>query len=307
VTTLTPLERPATAGGKLSLTKEEVTKLEADERARVDRAARPSPGDREAPPVGNNSVGGYNDFWMNRGETYFVVDGQYRTSIVIDPLDGRVPQPTAEARARAARGRGLPTSDAPESAAPTARGDYDNIEQRPIAERCIMAFGSTSGPPSLPNGAYNNLKQIVQTPDYVMILVEMVHDARIIPLNKPHGPAHIRKWMGDSVGRFEGDTLVVETIHFTDKTRFRNSTDQLKVIERFTRVDPKTILYRFTVEDKSTWPTPWTGEYPWQGTDKQIYEYACHEGNHAMGNIMRGARLLENEAAEVAKQQQRER
>jgi hypothetical protein len=302
VSTLTPLERPDAAGGKLSMTMEEAARIEAAEKARVERAARASKGDREAPPVGNN-VGGYNNFWIHRGDSSFMIDNQYRTSIIVDPPDGKVPALTAEATARAARGRALaPTSDAPESANPTGVGAYDNIEQRPLAERCIIAFGSTSGPPSLPNYFYNNLKQIIQTPDYVVILVEMVHDARIIPLNKPHGPSHIKKWFGDSVGRWDGDTLVVETTNFNNKTRFRGSTENLKVIERFTRVDPQTILYRFTVEDKATWPRPWTGEYPWVATNEHIYEYACHEGNYAMGDIMRGARLIENEEAEAAKQ-----
>jgi hypothetical protein len=292
VSTLTPLERPDNAGGKLSMTKEEAEKIEANERARIERAARSSNPNRPAPAVGQ-SVGGYNNFWIHRGESAFMIDGQFRTSIIIDPPDGKVPPQTAEARARNARARGLPTSDAPESLAPSALGDYDNMEQRPIAERCILAFGSTSGPPSLPNYFYNNLKQIVQTPDYVVIFVEMVHDARIIPLNKPHGPKHIQRWMGDSVGRFEGDTLVIETTNFTNKTRFRGSSPDMKVTERLTRIDPKTILYRFTVEDKATWPTPWTGEYPWVATSEQIYEYACHEGNHSFGGIMRGARVLE--------------
>jgi hypothetical protein len=298
VSTLTPLERPDAAGGKLSMTKEEAEKIGADERARIDRLAQSSNPDRNAPPAGRN-VGGYNYFWIDRGDGAFMIDGQYRTSIIVDPPNGKVPQQTAEAQARNARNRALaPTADAPESANPNGIGSYDNIEQRPLAERCILAFGSTSGPPSLPNYFYNNLKQIVQTPDYVLILVEMVHDARLIRLNKPHDPPGIRKWMGDSVGRWEGDTLVVETTNFTNKTRFRGSTENMKVIERFTRTGPKSMLYRFTVEDKETWPTAWTGEYPWVTTDEQIYEYACHEGNYAMGDIMRGARVLEKDAAE---------
>jgi len=170
------------------------------------------------------------------------------------------------------------------------------VELRPLGERCILGFGSTSGPPTLPNYFYNNYKQIVQTPDHVMILVEMVHDVRIIPLNKPHAPAAVRKWMGDSVGRWDGDTLVVETTNFTNKTRFRGSSENVKVTERFTRTDDGTILYRFTVDDPSTWVTPWTGEYPWVATTERIYEYACHEGNYALQNILRGARAQEKAA-----------
>jgi hypothetical protein len=133
-----------------------------------------------------------------------------------------------------------------------------------------------------------------------MILTEMVHDARIIRLNSEHVPQNIRKWMGDSVGRWEGDTLVVETTNFTDKTRYRGSSENLRVVERFTRVAPDALLYRFTVEDPSTWARPWTGEYTWPATSERIYEYACHESNYALENILRGARR--READEAAKQ-----
>jgi hypothetical protein len=150
----------------------------------------------------------------------------------------------------------------------------------------------------LPTYFYNNMKQVVQTKDSVMILTEMVHDARVIPFASTHRPASIRTWLGDSIARWEGDTLVVETTNFTDKTRFMGSSENLKVTERFNRVDDKTLLYRFTVEDPTTWPRPWTGEYTWAlaGPDEQLYEYACHEGNYAMEGILKGARLLEAEA-----------
>ena len=133
----------------------------------------------------------------------------------------------------------------------------------------------------------------MQTPDHVIIMNEMVHDARVVRLNAPHLPPSIRKWMGDSVGRWDGDTLVVDTTNFTDKTRFRGSTEKLHVVERFSRVDAKTLLYRFTIEDPGTWAAPWTGEYTWPATDEHIYEYACHEANYALGDILRGARLKE--------------
>jgi hypothetical protein len=142
---------------------------------------------------------------------------------------------------------------------------------------------------------YNNLHQIVQTKDYVLILNEMDHDARIIRMNSEHLPSTIRRWMGDSVGRWEGDTLVVDTTNFTDKTRFRASTESLHVVERFSRVDAKSLLYRFTVEDPATWTRPWTGEYIWPATDEQLFEYACHEANYALGDILRGARQREAE------------
>jgi len=181
-------------------------------------------------------------------------------------------------------------------------GAYDDPERRPLGERCLMGFGSTSGPPVLPNYFYNNLHQIVQTPDSVLILTEMVHDARVVRINGEHAPKAIKKWMGDSIGRWEGDTLVVDTTNFTDKTRYRGSTDALHIVERFTRVDAKTLLYRFTIEDPNTWEKPWTGEYTWPATDEQMYEYACHEGNYAMGNILRGARLKEADDAKKTKQ-----
>ena len=158
------------------------------------------------------------------------------------------------------------------------------------------------GPPVLPNYFYNNLHQIVQTRDAVMILTEMVHDARIVRMNTQHLPKKIRKWMGDSVGHWEGDTLVVDTTNFTDKTRFRGSSEDLHVIERFSRVDAKTLLYRFTIEDPATWAKPWTGEYTWPATGEHIYEYACHEANYALGDVLRGARLREaDEAAKTKK------
>jgi hypothetical protein len=297
--TLTPLERPDTAAGKLSLTQEEAAAIAKAERDRVEARAQPSNPNRPVPVVGGN-VGGYNNFWIDRGSSAFVVDGQHRTSIIIDPADGKIPPTTPEAQRRNRGARGsvvLPTSDAAESAAPEGRGAFDDVELRPLAERCILAFGSTSGPPSLPNYFYNNNKQIVQTPDSVLILVEMVHDARIVRLNSQHPPSHIRKWMGDSIGRWEGDTLVVETTNFTNKTRFRGSSENMKVIERFRRVDEKTILYRFTIEDPATWTRSWSGEYPWESTNDQIYEYACHEGNYALGDILRGERVLDNERA----------
>jgi hypothetical protein len=301
--TLTPLERPDNVGGRLTLSPAEAAEIERVEKQRVETRARPSDPNRNAPPVGGN-VGGYNNFWIDRGSSAFTVDGQFRTSIIVEPPDGKIPQmlPSAVRRNRGARGTVVrPTSDAAESVAPEGQGAFDDIELRPLGERCILGFGSTSGPPTLPNYFYNNNKQIVQTPDYVMILIEMVHDVRFIRLNGGHAPPAIRKWLGDSVGRWEGDTLVVETTNFTNKTRFRGSSENMKVIERFRRADAGTILYNFTVVDPETWSTPWTGEYPWVRSDDHIYEYACHEGNYAMGDIMRGARLLEAEA-EAAKE-----
>src|SRR4051812_1644649 len=268
--TLTPVERPA--GTPLVLTDEQAAKLEKAVAARKSSQDAPIKADRDAPPVGGDgsagaagNVGGYNSFWIDSGSRYSVIEGQKRASIVIDPPDGRLPQMTPAARQRLARNV-RPTSDASareDDPGFEGAGAYDDPERRPLGERCLLGFGSTSGPPVLPNYFYNNLHQIVQTPDSVLILTEMNHDVRIVRLNGTHRPAEVRSWLGDSIGWWDGDTLVVETTNFTDKTRFRGSTAQLKVTERFSRIDARTLLYRFTVEDPQTWTQPWTGEYTW--------------------------------------------
>ena len=302
---LTPLERPARLPAVLS--DAEAAKLERDIAIQEQKARAPIRGEREAPPKGGDgsigpagNVGGYNTFWIDRGTHYSIVDGQKRSSIVVDPPDGRVPPLTAEARRRAASRLGAaarPTSDASESRVPGLEppGSYDDPERRPLGERCLLGFGSTSGPPVLPNYFYNNLHQIVQTPDTVVIHTEMVHDARIVRMDAPHLPAAIRKWMGDSVGHWEDDTLVVDTTNVTEETRYRGSTAGLHVVERFTRVDGRSLKYRFTIEDSATWATPWTGEYTWPMTEERMFEYACHEANYALGGILSGARLREKE------------
>jgi hypothetical protein len=302
--TLTPVERPA--GQAATLTPEEARTLEALAASRRETADGPVTAERTAPPVGGDGstgaaggVGGYNNFWLDPGSSYTVVNGQKRSSIVVDPPNGRVPAITPEARARLLAGRTVRTSDQTQRESDPGLeppGSYDNPEQRPLGERCLLSFGSSSGPPALPTYFYNNLHQIVQTRDTVMILTEMVHDARIVRLNAEHLPSSIRKWNGDSVGRWEGDTLVVDTTNFTDKTRFRGASENLRVVERFSRIDEKTLLYRFTVEDPATWATPWTGEYAWPATTDQMYEYACHENNYALEGILRGARFREAEA-----------
>jgi hypothetical protein len=227
------------------------------------------------------------------------VDGEKRSSIIIDPADGKVPpmKPEAVRRNNALRA-GAVAPDAGEAAAAAGPpGAFDGPELRPLAERCLLGFGSTSGPPALPNYFYNNMKQIVQTPTQVLILNEMVHDARVIRMNARHLPEHMKFWMGDSIGHWEGDTLVVDTTNFTNKTQFRGSGEKLHVVERFRRVDAHTILYRFTIDDPETWDKSWTGEYPWVGTTENLYEYACAEGNYALGNMLKGARVKEAEDA----------
>jgi hypothetical protein len=285
--TLTPLERPREAQGRASLTPEQAAAVERAAAARRERGLRPSSGDRAAPPRGGvdaaGGVGGYNGFWVDRGSSVTSVGGEARTSLVVDPPDGRVPPLTAVGRQRVAARRQLAEV-------------YDNVEARPLGERCLMGFGSTAGPPALPV-LYNNIKQIVQTPQHVMILNEMVHDARIVRMNGQHLPRSVRRWLGDSTGRWEGDTLVVETTNFTDKTGFRGSGEHLKVVERFTRVDEKTLLYQFTVEDPTAWTRPWSGEYTWAWSDQPVYEYACHEGNYSLEGILRGGRRQDAEDA----------
>src|SRR5580692_6848270 len=277
--TITPLERPAALSGKATLTDAEAVALEkksAEELAKVDGAS-------EGPllaAAGSSGTGGYNVLFIDRGSEFARVDGVKRTSLVVDPPDGKVPPMTPEARQRmAAAFRG---------------GRYDSVNERPLAERCLLGFGSTSGPPMLPV-LYNNNYQIVQTPDTIMILVEMVHDVRVIRMNAPHLPKSVDKWLGDSVGHWEGDTLVVETTNFNPQNRFRGSSENLKVIERFKRVDARTILYRATIDDPSTFTKIWSVEYPFVSAKGPVYEYACHEGNYAMPDILGGARKLESE------------
>jgi hypothetical protein len=303
--TLTPVERRP--GVPLVLSDAEAARLEQEVAQRTDALAAPINGDRQAPPKGGDgspgpygNVGGYNNFWLDPGSHYTVVDGQKRSSLVIDPADGRVPPLTPDARQRRSTSdyAPRPTSDQaareddPGFEGPSA---YDDPEIRPLAERCLLGFSSTSGPPILPTYFYNNLHQIVQTADSVIILTEMVHDARIVRMNAQHAPKNVQKWLGDSVGHWDGDTLVVDTTNFTDKTRFRGSTDNLHVVERFSRMDARTLRYQFTIDDPATWTRTWTGEYAWPLTENLIYEYACHEGNYALGNILRGARQKERD------------
>jgi hypothetical protein len=230
--------------------------------------------------TGSAGTGGYNALFIDRGSEFARVDGVKRTSLIIDPPDGKVPRMSAEA------GRRL--------AASYVGGGFDSVKERPLSERCLIGFGSTSGPPMLPV-LYNNNYQIVQTPDNVLILVEMVHDARIVRMNAKHASPNVRLWLGDSVGHWDGDTLVVDTTNFTDKTRFRGSTENLHVVERFMRTDAGTILYQATIEDPAAFSRPWTIEYPFLATKGPIYEYACHEGNYSLTDILGGARKKEAE------------
>jgi hypothetical protein len=276
--TLTPMERPAAFAGKATLTDAEAAEYEKTdlEASNIDKKQ----GSTLLRLTGDTETGGYNNLFIDRGSELARVDGVKRTSLVIDPPDGRVPLVTEEVRQR--RGRGFANR-------------YDSFADRPLAERCIVGFGSTSGPPMLP-ALYNSNYQIVQTRDTVMILVEMVHDVRVIRINGTHKPSNIRQWLGDSIGHWEGDTLVVDTTNFTNQTRFRGSSENLHVIERFQRVDANTILYRVTIDDPATFTKQWTMEYPFVATAGPVFEYACHEGNYAMPDILGGARKQEAEA-----------
>ena len=277
--TLTPMERPQQFAGKAT-----VSDAEARAYEKQDLSTNTLDGDvnnEENQRTGGAGVGAYNNLFVDRGSELARVDGVKRTSLIIDPPDGKMPALTSAARERNTNtGRGF--------------NRYDSVADRPLSERCIIGFGSTSGPPMLPV-LYNNNYEIVQTPNYVMILVEMVHDIRVIRINGTHKPPEVRQLLGDSIGHWEGDTLVVDTTNFTGKTRFRGSSENLHVIERLRRVDANTILYKATIDDPSTYAKQWTIEYPFLATAGPVYEYACHEGNYAMPDILGGARKLESE------------
>lgn len=289
--TMTPIQRPE--GQAAVLTPEQVAQLEGRRVEHILEEAAPSDPDRPAPPVGGDGstgaaggVGGYNYFFIDAGDRVAIYDGEHRSSLITDPPDGQRPELTPEARARLAEARELRSRF----------GQYDNPENRPLAERCIMSFGSNAGPPMLPNYFYNNNYTLVQTPDHVMIVTEMVHDARIIRIGDgPRLPKHVRPWMGDSWARWEGDTLVVETtnVHPDQTLLGIPPSEDMRVVERLTRPDERTINYEFTVIDPQTYVRPWGGEVPFKRLDALVYEYACHEANYALFNVLSGARAEE--------------
>jgi len=286
--TLTPFARPTEYGDRLTMTAEEAAKIEHTEAAGVAAANEPtdpSKGIQDLPTdCGRGFTGvncGYNTFWVDPGTQVMTINGEKRTSI-LTTHDGRVPPRKSGATAMAQRPRG---------------GFVDGPEARSLGERCIMSFGSSAGPPMIPL-LYNNNYQIVQNKDYVVILVEMVHDARIVRLNGQRKPDGIRQWMGDSVGRWEGDTLVVETANMRPEQRFSGVSEGVKFIERFTRTGPDKIVYEFTVDDPAVWDQPWGGQVAMNASNEPLYEYACHEGNYALPGILAGAR--EEERAKAA-------
>ena len=271
--TRTPLERPEEFRGRPFITEQEAVAYEKRILTQGNRDRRD--GDPEA-----DVARAYNELFFDQGDKLSRIDGRIPTSIIIDPPDGRIPPLTPDAQARVDAMRAY-----------VKLHPADRAQDRALTERCI--YWATAGPPMLP-GPYNNLYQIYQTPGHVMLLSEMIHEARTIPLDgRPHVPSSVRLWTGDSRGHWEGDTLVIETTNFTGKTRFRGSSENLKVTERLTRVDAKTILYRFTIDDPTSFTKPWTGELPLVATPGPIFEYACHEGNQAMVDILAGARAQE--------------
>lgn len=282
--TQTPLERPEEFGDKGFLNEEEARAQMQEWRERYERLGEDIDPER-APPTDGDVDFGYNSFWWDPRDTAVELDGQYRTSIIVDPPDGQIPWRDGERQDNSLRGtwRSRP-----------GVADFDAPELRPLAERCLLTFSSGSGPPMMPT-LYNNNYQIVQTPDHVMILVEMVHDARIIPLDQQHRDSDLEKWMGDSVGYWEGDTLVVQTRNFHPQQSFRGSSAEAVITERFEFVGPDKLKYAFTIDDPQTYSQTWTGELALnrKPPDEVIYEYACHEGNYAFPGIMAGARRQE--------------
>jgi hypothetical protein len=277
--TATPMERDSKLGMRRAYTKEEAANIRkaAIDRVQADAAPADPNAKQEAgalPPVGN-----YNLFWTERGDDPVLIDGEYRTSMIIDPPNGRFPSLKPEAMAK-------------RSGARKYRGMADGPESRSLGERCILSFGSSAGPPMLPT-MYNSTYQIAQSPGLVIFHVEMVHDARIVRIGGTHPPQAIRKWMGDSIGHWEGDTLVVETTNFRPEQSFRGSSENAVITERFRRVAADKIIYSFTVNDPETFTAPFTGELAFDTYPGNIYEYACHEGNYGLPGILAGARAEE--------------
>jgi hypothetical protein len=268
---LTPLERPGAFAGKDAITDEEAAEFAQQ---RIESGNK----DRRDGGAAADVERAYNDFWWDFGTRV-----AKQTSLVVDPPDGRIPEVTAAARQRAEQ----------------RRGKFDNPEERPLAERCILGFNS--GPPMVPS-AYNNNVRIVQTADRVVIHNEMIHSARIVDLARTaHHPPSLRFLTGDSIGRWEKDTLVVDTTNFLKDGAFRGATPGMHLVERFTRVDADTLRYDFTVDDPETWVKPWSASIPMVRTEQPMFEYACHEANYALEGVLRGARYQEKQAQTTKK------
>jgi hypothetical protein len=277
--TYVPLERPQ------GVTKEFYTPDEAEEAIKK-AAAREA--EQTEPGTTADVHYDFSQFGLDRSQS--TISHSLRTSLVVDPPDGKIPPVNAQGQKRAAERA---------AARKQAGGQYDSVQNMPIGSRCIIMGGS--GPPMM-NAGYNANYQIVQSPGYVMILTEMIHDVRIIPLdNRPQAAQGVRQWTGVSRGRWEGNTLVVETTNFNGKNAFRGASENMKVTERFTRTSDDMIDYKFTVEDSATWDRAWTAEAPLAKTEGPIFEFACHETNYGIANILAGARAEEKQKAEQAK------
>jgi hypothetical protein len=292
--TITPFTREAKYKDRLTMTPDEAASIEKTNDQATKEGLKPTDPKltvKDLPvDCGNGFKGvdcGYNSFWVDPGNQLIRIEGQPRTSIVVSPVNGQLPQMTPEGQKRAmalmARYRGV------------GGHNYDNPESRSLGERCITSFGSSAGPPMLPL-LYNNNYQIVQTPDSIAILVEMVHDTRVIRLNAQHGPSNVKTWMGDSIGHWEGKTLVIDTTNIRrEQAMYGMGSDSFHVVERLTRISPEKILYQFTVDDPLTYKEPFKGELTFNATKGPVYEYACHEGNYALPHILAGARAKEKE------------
>ena len=295
---LTPMERPGDLAENEVFTEEQAAAFSADE---IGRRSRDSSTSDRAARVAQGDIIPYNDFWFDEGT---VVTTQ-RTSLIVDPADGRIPSLTPAATAAAAavqRARNGVSSHEP-----TPGGFVEDLGPGGLQVRCILGFNS--GPPMTPS-AYNNNVQLFQTEDTVVLLAEMNHNARVVPLTgSDHAPSSVRQWTGDSRGHWDGDTLVVETTNINPQQRLRGApppSEHMRVTERFTRVDEETILYEFTVEDPTMYTQAWGGEIPIRKFDAKLYEYACHEGNYSLAGVLSGARYQERMEAQGSSDSRRD-
>ena len=290
--TLTPLERPAELGDKAFLTEEEAATLERETLARnerlLNRAAETTSASDQVDRRADGTPGFYNNFWLDRGTTAVATR---RTSLIVDPADGRLPALTEPARRRANSPEAARIAGVRRGRLPAA--SYEDLD---AGDRCIQH--AKAGPP-LSTGGYNNNMQLFQTPDHVVILAEQNYDARIVPLDgRPHVSPRVRQWMGDSRAHWEGDTLVVETVHFNGKhdqigRPLRSSGENLVLVERFTLMDGENLMYEYTVRDPTIWTRAWTARHPMKRNPDLMFEFACHEGNYGMHGIMAGSRVQE--------------
>jgi len=287
--TQTPLQRPAAFGERLVISEEEAQAARQRALEALERSNAPSDPDRP-PPQDRNTAAAYNSFWLDRGIEVAHINGEYRSSLIVDPADGQIPY----------------RDDRPPTMMEAWRGDnpdeFAGPEQATIGERCLLFYdfrtsNSSAGPPMMPM-IYNNLYRIVQTDDHLMILAEMINDARIIRIDGNHQPEAIHRWMGDSIAHWRGDTLVITTRNLHPQQSHFGSSAALVVTEELTPQSSTQINYRFTMHDPAAYTQPWSAEMPLLARpDERIFEYACHEGNYALPGILAGARVLESRAA----------